>query len=175
MIEMKTQQTSEPEAVAAIIKKLLVDTYLTAMHYAAGFSVEFAREGKPPDPTIPMIVRLTMRSRWWIGKSEEWKVFLQQAPMSYCGGAPDEPMMAYALMCLNGAKIEDVVLHEDSTLTLVTSLHTEIHCSGKDNVFEESWIIDVPLDVPNHALWSVVCSSTRELFGRQPESENMTP
>ena len=170
MVKMKVVQTSEPKAVEAIIKKLLIGTYLTAMHYAAGFRVEFSREGNPPDPAMPMVVWLTMRSQWWIGEREKWEALLKKAPIHYAGCEADEPMLAYALMCLHGARIEDVALYDDSTLTLVTSLHANIHLSGKDDTFEESWSIDIPLDVPNHELWSVVCSDTGELFGRQPGS-----
>lgn len=172
MIEVQVIQTSAPKAVEAILKKLLVDTFLTAIHYAAGFRVEFSRTGPPPSPTLPMVVWLTMRSQWWVGGKEKWEALLQKAPMPYVGAEPEEPMQAYALMCLKGVRIEDVALHDNSTLTLVTS-YAEMHLSGKDDTFEESWIIDVPPEVPNHELWSVVCSDTGELFGRQPASEKV--
>ncbi len=140
MTKVQVVQTSAPKAVEAILKKLLVDTFLTAIHYAAGFRVEFSRTGPPPDPALPMVVWLTMRSQWWVGEREKWEALLHKAPMPYGSAGPEEPMQAYALMCLNGARIEDVALY------------------------------DVPPEVPNHELWSVVCSDTGELFGRQPVS-----
>ncbi len=169
MTKVQVVQTSAPKAVEAILKKLLVDTFLTAIHYAAGFRVEFSRTGPPPDPALPMVVWLTMRSQWWVGEREKWEALLHKAPMPYGSAGPEEPMQAYALMCLNGARIEDVALYHNSTLTLVTS-YAEMHLSGKDDTFEESWIVDVPPEVPNHELWSVVCSDTGELFARQPVS-----
>jgi len=172
MIKVQVIQTSAPKAVEAILKKLLVDTFLTAIHYEAGFRVEFSRTGSPLDPTLPMVVWLTMRSQWWVGEREKWEALLHKALMPYGGAEPEEPVQAYALMCLNGARIENVALHDNSTLTLVTS-YAEMHLSGKDDTFEESWIFDVPPEVPNHELWSVVCSNTGELFGRQPGSEKV--
>ena len=172
MTKVQVIQTSAPKAVEAILKKLLVDTFLTAIYYAAGFCVEFSRTGSPPAPTLPMVVWLTMRSQWWVGEREKWEALLHKALMPYGGAEPEEPVQAYALMCLNGARIENVALHDNSTLTLVTS-YAEMHLSGKDDTFEESWIFDVPPEVPNHELWSVVCSNTGELFGRQPVSEKV--
>lgn len=167
MTKVQVIHTSAPQAVEAMLKKLLVGTFFTALHYAAGFRVEFSRTGPPPEPTLPLVVWLTMRSQWWVGEKGKWAALLQQAPMPYVGAEPAEPMQAYALLCLHGARIEDVVPHDNSTLTLVTS-YAEMHLSGKDATFEESWIIDVPPEVPNHELWSVVCSDTGALFGRQP-------
>jgi len=172
MTTVQVRQTGAPKAVEAILKKLLVDTCLTAIHYAAGFRVEFSRTGPPLDPTLPMVVWLTMRSQWWVGERAQWAALLQNAPMPYGGAEPEEPMQAYALLCLNGARIKDVTLHDNSALTLVTS-YAEMHLSGQDTTFEESWIVDVPPEVPNHAFWSVVCSDTGELFGRQPVRETV--
>ena len=47
----------------------------------------------------------------------------------------------------------------------------ELHLAGQEDVFEESWIVDVPRDVPHSELWSVICTGQGEIFCRCPVAD----
>ena len=169
--EKDVLQTHNASIAEKVLKKMLVGTFLTDIYYSAGFRIEFSREGKTPAPLIPMVVRITLRSKWSLGNIETWETLLAQNPRKDLTGDSEEPMRAFALMCLNGTQIVDVKVDRDGTLHLMASCGQDLHIPGQEDVFEESWIADVPSDVPNAELWSALCTDKGDLFCRYPAAE----
>jgi hypothetical protein len=152
-----------------VLRALLLGTFLTDLRYSAGFSVEFARESEPPSSLIPMVVRLTLRSNWRIGTAEEWEALLSRLPIKPEGGEPGDPARAYMLMIIGGREVTAVRVTGGS-LTIEVAGDEILVVPGTENEFEESWIVDVPPDVPNAALWSVVCTDRGEVYCRYPSA-----
>jgi hypothetical protein len=169
--QAETSLARDAETVGRIVRRLLKGAHLTAVFITGDFRLEFSRSDAATD-VAPPVAYLTLRSDWWIGDRDQWEGLLN-APVVF--PAPSEvkreAMKAYAIVCLyrGGAEVEDIALSDDGTLVLSTSMGA-LAISGREDVFEESWILDVPPGVPGHDLWSVVCTNTGELFGRQPAS-----
>jgi hypothetical protein len=159
-----------PQAVGSIVRRLLKGAHITAITVTGDFALEFTRDRSNEDGDVPLVVSLTLRSEWWIGDRDVWEQSLQTS-VPLCGEPRIEPhaVRAHALTWLyrSGAEVADISLSEDGTLIISTSV-AELIVPGQEDVFEESWILDVPQGVPNHDRWSAVCTSTGELFGRQP-------
>lgn len=161
---------SDPVTVAAIVQELLVGASFTSVKYATFFHLELSHgTEKSMNPRLPMVMWLTLISEWWLGDRDSWEKFRRE-PMTYLPVCKieEEAKRAYALVCLIGSEIEKTQLGKDGMLTISTSAGASLHLSGREDIFEESWIIDVPRDVPNNELWSVVCTDEGELFGRRP-------
>jgi len=169
--QIDVMHTCDAQQAQQVLQKMLVGTVLTAMHYSAGFSLEYSREGKAPGPFTPMVVRLTLRSAWWMGTQASWQILLSNNPCTALTSDAEEPMRAFALMCLYGTQIIQVHLDSDGTLHLKTAHGAELHLPGQEDVFEESWIVDVPRDVPHNELWSVICTGQGEIFCRYPVAD----
>lgn len=150
-----------------VLRKLLLGTDLTDFRYTAGFSVEFSRSGKPPETLVPMVVRLTLRSNWRIGTAEAWHAVRMELPRSPARGEPDDPARAYMLTLVSGSRVEDLDV-SDGNLSIRLGENDTLFVPGTEEEFEESWIADVPPDVPNAALWSVVCTDRGKVFCRYP-------
>jgi len=163
-------RTSDLEIVRTIATRLLVGTRPTEFRYSGLFSLDFSRESRPSDPKLPMVVALTFRSDWWIGDKSEWLQFLSKHPEGFLEGKFEDAIKGYALMCLglSGARVDSVDVDSAGSLSIRTSVGKTLTLSGREDIFEESWIIDVPPGVPNHEFWSVVCTDRGELIGRQP-------
>ena len=157
----------DAQTVARIVSRLLRGAHLTAIYVTGDFRLEFTKGAERAD-TIPRVTCLTMFSDWWVNDRSHWEAFLK-TPVAF--GAPskakEEAMKAYALVCLyrGGAEVKDIALGEDGTLLISTSMGV-LAISGQEDVFEESWILEVPKGLPDHDKWSVVCTSTGELLGR---------
>lgn len=67
------------------------------------------------------------------------------------------------LMLLVGAKVKDVRLEQDGTLTIDTTDDETITVAGNDDVWEESWSLSEPEDVAGENARFVVCDSEGEL------------
>jgi len=169
------QTSTNTGEVEKVISDLLRGTFVTAHQYAAGFRVELSREGRPPHPFIPMVVWLTLRSSWRVGSENEWQSMLSSAPWPTLDGEVNDPMRAYALAWLAGAEITDMSLTEGGELHLVTARGKDLVLSGTDEVFEESWIVDSPQDVPNSEYWSVVCDNAGLVCARFPRRARRAP
>jgi hypothetical protein len=71
------------------------------------------------------------------------------------------------LMIVGGREVTDVRVAGGS-LTIEVAGDEILLVPGTEDEFEESWIVDVPPDVPNAALWSVVCTDRGEVHCRYP-------
>jgi hypothetical protein len=149
---------------------LLIGAFLSSFSYAAGFRIEFSRQGTPPTPALPTIVGITLRSDWWIGNPQDWDALLGKALWKVLYGEPHDPMRAFAITWLCGAEVIDVTLKDSSDLIITTNYEKKFYLPGNDEIFEESWIIDIPRDIPNHEYWSVLCTNSGKLFCRYPAS-----
>jgi hypothetical protein len=161
--------TSDRRITENVLRHLLVGARLTAVNYAAGFRIEFARASRVFAEGVPLVARLTLRSDWQIGSALEWAQLFSSAPWKTIVGEVHDPMRAYALAWLGGSAITGLDVKSGGNLILQTEYGRELWVSGSDATFDESWIVDVPRDVPNHEFWSVVCSDTGELWCRYPK------
>jgi hypothetical protein len=164
-----SEPTDDLVEAREVIELLLEGAGIHQIKYAAGFSIELSRSRKDRNTEIPLVVRLTLRSQWWIGNRPEWEIFLSQTEMSSpvsCGDVED-PLRAYSLMCMNGYEVEAIDLSDDGTLRLLTRAEN-LTISGQEDTFDESWILDIPEDVPHSRDWSVVCDSEGTVFSRRP-------
>lgn len=166
------QTSTSFQGVERTLRELLTGTFISALQYAAGFRIELARDGKRPAPLIPMVLWLTFRSDWRVGSPSEWSDLISHAPWPPPEGEEHDPMRAYALAWLAGAEVTDVSVCRNGTLHIATSRGKKLVLEGTDDVFEESWIIDVPRDVPNAEYWSVACDSGGSLYARFPRARN---
>jgi hypothetical protein len=169
--DAKVGRTSDPEEVRNIARRLLVDTTLIAVHCTSLFSLEFQRASEGSDPRLPLLVSLTLISDWWLGERREWQEFLSSHPEGLLRDIScEDALRGYALICLTGSKVATVEIGPDASLNFSTSFGKTLRAAGREDTFEESWIIDVPKGVPGHEFWSVVCTDRGELFGRQPKA-----
>lgn len=164
--------TTEPDAALAVVRQLLQGTYISRIQFCAGFSVDFSRSSRPEKSLLPMTVRLSLKSYWWVGERREWDELLKNPIRPIRSGEPYEPLQAYFLMLLNSSMIADVRL-DCGELVISTDEGTDLHVEMTDAVFEESWILDVAQDVPHHEYWSVVCDSKGALYARRPKQSSI--
>ncbi|MBW2460256.1 MAG: hypothetical protein JRH11_01335 [Deltaproteobacteria bacterium] len=167
----RVQTSTSVQDAERVLRELLEGTFISALQYAAGFRIEFARQGKPPAPLIPMVVWLTFRSDWRVGSPSEWSDLVSRPPWPPPKGEEHDPMRAYALAWLGGAEVRGVRVSQDGGHHIATSCGKDIVLEGTDDIFEESWIIDVPRDVPNGEYWSVSCDNRGSLYARFPRPE----
>jgi len=154
--------------VSKIIRKLLNRAGLVALRFTGDVSLEFQRTPTGDDETVPVSTVLTLRSQWWIGDRGDREQALQGTlPFKAAPEVTRQALRISGIVSLfgGGQEVLDAAVNDDGTLVISTLLGALI-VSGREDDFEESWIIDIPTDVPYHDRWSVVCTSTGELFGR---------
>jgi hypothetical protein len=118
---------------------------------------------------IPSLFCLRLRGKWWIGEKEKWALSLQQFPMKGVPPIPLEaPLQASALMMMLDSEITAVRVDEDSNLTLILSDGKIIAIQGINEEWEESWLLELPVDDPDRDQWSIVCDDQGLIDGRFP-------
>jgi hypothetical protein len=159
-------EMTDNASVNDVARELLVGTNLASVHFVAGFSAEFVREAISPQSLVPSVVRLTMRADWGIGDRRGWNNVAQSA-RSVFPKATDDAIRGFALMTLLGSNVVRAAIGDDGALTIHTDA-AEIWIEGHESDFEESWILDVPPDLPNARDWSLVCTNSGRVYGRRP-------
>ena len=71
-------------------------------------------------------------------------------------------------MMILDSKISAVRVDENSSLTLVLSDGRVIAIQGMNEEWDESWLLELPVDDPDRDQWSIVCDSQGLIGGRFP-------
>jgi hypothetical protein len=167
-IEKSSNDSSE---IQRVLSMLLDNMVVAAFEYAAGFRIRLERELSEGSPNnlLPFHLTLDLRGNWWVGERAEWISLMNGLPLKARRGEPDAPFMAFRLMLMVGATITEVTIATDSSLSLSTSDGEVLHVEGKEAVFEESWLIEAPPDIPGYDQWYVGCGSQGQLFAKWRE------
>jgi hypothetical protein len=161
----KFHKSTDLEQIRHLLHTWIANMVIVGFEYGAGFRLRL--EATDTEYTrghmIPSVAILDLKAPWWIGDREEWEVFLADLPLKSRRGEPDEPGHAYRLMLMVGATIQSVTLAADGSLATATSDGEELYVEGKSDIWEESWLIEAPPDLPESGQWSIVCLSGGEL------------
>jgi len=157
-----SETTSDVQQTRVILQRLLRGASLTGVCYLAGFKIELARSGKPPFPNAPMAMWLTLFSDWFVRDIPSWPKLAGTVRVPGLESEALEPVQSFVLLSLNGAQVMGASLNDAGQLTLEFDKGHSLIVPGEDDVFENSWILDIPRDVPGAEEWSVTCSSHGE-------------
>ncbi|MCP1674013.1 hypothetical protein J2T57_001112 [Natronocella acetinitrilica] len=142
----------------AILGEWLVNMTLASFEFSAGFRVQFeSRETDEIDR--PKVMILEIKSMSHIGEIDEWNNLVESLPKASRRTERHEPAFAYGLMLLVGVTVNAVRVEQDSTLIIETSDGESITIAGRDDVWEESWILAEPEDVAGVAAKFAACDS----------------
>jgi len=79
-------------------------------------------------------------------------------------------MQASILMTKLGKEIASLEVSEKGTLTLDLSDGSSLIVEGVGGGWDESWILELPVDDPDRDEWQIVCESQGVIGGRFPTS-----
>lgn len=140
-----------------LLTEWLVGTVFASITFAAGFTIRLERvlvsSGKPS------ILMLNIRSVARVGDEAEWKRFIDSMPLEARRGEEDEPALAYRFMLLLGAEINDIELHDDGSISIFTTDKEAVVVTGKEDVWEESWVVEESREIASDNPRSIVCRS----------------
>lgn len=122
---------------------------------------------------IPSLLCLRLRGIWWIGQHSEWDKAVQSFPLK--GVSPialEAPMQAGLLVTKLGKEILTVKVGENSDLTLDMSDGSSMLIQGTGGGWDESWLLELPVDDPDRDKWQIVCESQGIIGGTFPSSRN---
>ena len=162
----------------ALLTLLLQETTLANFEYWSEFVLRIQRDETIRRPAlqemfgsmrIPLLLCLRLRGTWRIGQQQEWDLAVQRFPLK---GIPpiavEAPMQASLLMTKLDRKIVAVRVGEDSELTLALSDGSSIVVQGIGGGWDESWILELPIDDPDRDQWQIVCESQGLIGGKFP-------
>lgn len=171
-------QTVKINQYVTLLTMLLQNSVIGNFEYWSEFVLRIQRDEAGKDPTltkmfgdlrIPSLFCLRLRSKWRIGKQLEWEDAVQQFPLKGLPPIPVEgPMQASLLMTKLNEEILAVRVSEDSDLTLDLSDGSSIVVQGIGGGWDESWILELPVDDPDRHQWQIVCESQGLIGGKFP-------
>jgi len=150
-------------SIRSILTEWLLGMVLVSFEFSAGFRIRFERPGGDAE-NKPQVIYLDIKAMSYIGDLDQWKGFVKSLPMEARRSETDEPAFAYRLMLLIGAEVNVVDLTHEGTLIIGTSDGESIAVVGKDDTWEESWILAEPEDVIGENARFITCNSSGELF-----------
>jgi hypothetical protein len=161
-----------------LLSLLLQDAVVANFEYWGEFIVRLQRDNAKlssalrewfGENRIPPMFCLRLRGTWWVGEEEQWALSVQKFPMKGVPPIPLEaPLQASTLMTMLDCEISEVRVDESSNLALVLSDGRVIAVQGRNEEWEESWFLELPVDDPDRDLWSVVCDSEGLIAGSFP-------
>jgi hypothetical protein len=169
---MKTNQ------YVTLLTLLLQNSVIANFEYWSEFILRVQRDEAARHPDIqemfgslriPSLFCLRLRGTWRIGQQQEWDQAIQQFPLK--GVSPiaiEGPMQAGVLMTKLGNTISSVTVGENSDLTLDLSDGTWITVRGVGGEWNESWLLELPVDDPDRDQWQIFCESQGVIGGKFP-------
>lgn len=161
-----------------LLTLLLQDSVIASLEYWSEFILRIQRDEARRHPIlenmfsgvrIPSLLCLRMRSEWWVGERPEWENLVKGFPMKGISPLlPEAPLQASTLMTMLGTEISEVVVDERSDLRLNLTDGRSVLVKGTCGAWEESWFLELPVDDPDRALWSIVCDSQGSIAGKSP-------
>ena len=91
---------------------------------------------------------LDIKSKVIFDSKSEWESFISSLPMLNRRGEYDEHALALRLFLSIGASITMAEVIKSGVLLLETSDNETIRVSGTEDVWDDSWSLSVPEDVP---------------------------
>ena len=147
----------------SVLSEWLLGMVLASFEFSAGFRIRFERIGSEAE-NKPQVIYLDIKAMSYVGDLDQWKDFVKSLPFEARRTEKDEPAFAYKLMLLIGAEINSVQLACDGTLSIGTTDGEPITVVGKDDVWEESWILAEPEDLSGWSARFVTCDSQGKLL-----------
>ena len=165
---------------ARLVSLILQDSIVATFEYWSEFILRIQRDETTRHPSlqvmfgdlrIPSLFCLRLRSSWWMGDQQEWKISTQSFPIK---GVPpmvvEAPLQASLLITALGRQISAVRINDHSDLTLSLSDGRSLTVRGTGGDWEESWFLELPVDDPDRDQWSIVCDSQGLIGGKFPMS-----
>jgi hypothetical protein len=162
----------------AVLNSILRDAEIVNFEYWSEFIIRIQRDNAKENPElrarfgatrIPPMFCLRLRGTWWIGDLPNWKASLETYPFR---GAPpvktEEPLQASTLMIKLGARILETSVNNNGDLTLILGDGSSLTVEGRGGQWEESWLLELPVDDPDRGRWSIVCDSQGMIGGSLP-------
>jgi len=159
------QKSDNMILIKELVSEWLQGLVFAAFEYSAGFSVRFEQQSTVTRHTtgrFPEVAILDLKGEWWIDERVAWQKLVNTLSQTTGVHLLQEPAQAYCLMLLVGHTIKEVKLSDKSELILVIDTGQTLHVSGHSDIWEESWIIYPPADLPDNHLWSITCDSQGE-------------
>lgn len=157
-----------------LLTLLLQNSVIASFEYWSEFVLRLQRDEAVRHPAltkmfgslrIPPLFCLRLRGIWRMGKQLEWEEAIQEFPLKGIPPVPVEaPMQASLLMRKLNKQILTVRVNEDSDLTLDLSDGSWIFVQGIGGGWDESWILELPVDDPDRDQWQII-SETQGLIG----------
>jgi hypothetical protein len=163
---------------ARLLTLLLQNSVIANFEYWSEFILRIQRDEAARHPAltemfggirIPPLFCLRLRGIWRIGRLQEWNVAVQEFPIK---GTPpvavEAPLQASLLMTKLSEVISEVGVGEGGELTLELSDRSSIVIEGIGGGWDESWILELPVDDPDRDQWQIVCESQGLIGGKFP-------
>jgi len=162
------------------LKLLLQNSVIANFEFWSEFVLRIQRDEATRHPAlnemfhnlrIPSLFCLRLRGIWRIGTQPGWDALVEAFPLK---GIPpiavEGPMQASILMTKLGKEIASLEVSEKGTLTLDLSDGSSLIVEGVGGGWDESWILELPVDDPDRDEWQIVCESQGVIGGRFPTS-----
>lgn len=161
-----------------VLTALLKESIIANFEYWSEFIIRIQRDEAVKGPAlramfadhrIPSMFCLRLRGRWWVGDEREWETSVQQFPIKGTAKVPIEaPLQASSLMTMLDVRISDVEVNQACDLELILSDGRILTVQGMGGEWEESWLLELPVDDPERDRWSIVCDSQGFIGGSFP-------
>ncbi len=135
---------------------------MVAFDYSAGFRLRFEHTNVEKDK--PNVIHLEIKSGCYFGKDEQWSDFIESLPLKIRRSEKGDPALAYRLMLLIGASVCGVDVREDGNLTIETTDKETLTIQGRDDVWDESWIMSEPKEISGNKAKFIICDSKGNFF-----------
>ena len=163
------RMTKDLGEATTVLRTLVEGATIVAFEYAATqFSIRL-EAGKKEPTGMPQELLLALNSEWWVGSRELFGQEAARIPFHSVRLQSEYLARACALTAAMGSEVARVDLSADGSLELATSDGEVFHISGRETVFDESWLLLAEPGQPNSDDWSVVCDSSGEVYARSPE------
>ena len=166
------------EQYVRLLTLLLQEAVIANFEYWGEFIVRFQRDEAKRHPAlrewfgerrIPSLFCLRLRGNWWIGEPDQWAMSVQQFPMKAAPPMPIETaLQASTLIMMLDSEISRVEVGENSNISLVLADGRAMTVQGTNEEWEESWLLELPIDDPDRDQWSIICDSRGLIGGRFP-------
>lgn len=161
-----------------LLTLLLQESEIANFEYWSEFILRIQRDNGASHPAlkkmfgnlrIPPLFCLRLRGLWRIGERSEWDLNVQQFPLRGVAPTPSEaPMQAALLITKLGNKIRRIEVGDDCTLTLELSDGSSLTVQGIGGGWDESWMLELPVDDPDRDQWQIICESHGIIGGTIP-------
>jgi hypothetical protein len=171
------KKTNSVEVVNDLVSEWLQGRILAAFEFAAGFRLRIETIGSAelmPTSKFPEIAILDLKSDWGFGSPDLWGSTVERISVTVGTELLEEPTQAFCLMRLIGHMIVEVNVALDAFLSLVFDTGDILFVKPFTNVWDESWLIYPPPDLPGDQMVSILCDAHGVVSAYWREASNLS-